>query len=323
MFTPVSRNESEWEGSVWDYVSHTLLDSLWNLQGVTVKMLAKRVWNSMWEDNLFGRSAQLAYYFLFALFPMLISASALLGLAARSATSIYVKLLNTVAGLMPPAAFGVVVETFNQTTSASTRGKVTLGLVIGLWSASVGISAVQDTMNAVYKVKETRSYWRARLEAIILTIGSFVVFTMAMASLLGSNIVATMAEHTLRGGKAIGWVSRTTGWIAAVALISFMFALIYYWSPDIQNRKWRWLTPGGLIGIGGWVLGSLALRVYLHFFNNYSVTYGSLGAVVILLMWFYITGLMLLLGAEVNSEIEGAVSEARWIAERENNADTD
>jgi membrane protein len=144
-----------------------------------------------------------------------------------------------------------------------------------------------------------------------------VVFTMAMASLLGSNIVATMAEHTLRGGKAIGWVSGTTGWIAAVALISFMFALIYYWSPDVQNRKWRWLTPGGLIGIGGWVLGSLALRVYLHFFNNYSVTYGSLGAVVILLMWFYITGLMLLLGAEVNSEIEEAVSEARWIAARE------
>jgi membrane protein len=87
--------------------------------------------------------------------------------------------------------------------------------------------------------------------------------------------------------------------------------VIYYWAPDVKCRCWRWITPGGTIGILGWLGASIGLRIYLHYFNNYSVTYGSLGAVIILLTWFYITGLMLLLGAEINSEIEAAAAESR------------
>jgi membrane protein len=84
--------------------------------------------------------------------------------------------------------------------------------------------------------------------------------------------------------------------------------VLYYWAPDIKKRRWHWLTPGGAIGIVGWLLASLGFRMYIHFFDTYSVTYGSLGAVTILLMWFYITGLMLLLGAEINSEIEAGAA---------------
>ena len=87
--------------------------------------------------------------------------------------------------------------------------------------------------------------------------------------------------------------------------------MIYYWAPAVKKRRWHWLTVGGAVGIAGWLLASLGLRIYLHFFNNYSVTYGSLGAVIILLTWFYITGLMILLGAEINSEIEAAAAEKR------------
>jgi membrane protein len=87
------------------------------------------------------------------------------------------------------------------------------------------------------------------------------------------------------------------------------FEVMYYYCPDVHNKKWRWFTPGGLVGLSGWVIGSLALRIYLHFFNSYSATYGSLGAVIILLLWFYLTGVMILLGGEVNSEIEHAVAE--------------
>jgi membrane protein len=89
------------------------------------------------------------------------------------------------------------------------------------------------------------------------------------------------------------------------------FAVIYYWAPDFRRRTWQWLSPGGSIGILGWLIASLGLRVYLHYFNSYSVIYGSLGAVIILLTWFYTTGLMLLLGAEINSEIEAAAAEVR------------
>jgi membrane protein len=96
-----------------------------------------------------------------------------------------------------------------------------------------------------------------------------------------------------------------------------LFALIYYWAPDLKKRQWRWLTPGAAIGIIGWVLASFGLRAYLHFFNSYTATYGSLGAVIILLTWFYLSGLMLLLGGAVNSEIEAAATEKRITAQAE------
>jgi membrane protein len=106
-------------------------------------------------------------------------------------------------------------------------------------------------------------------------------------------------------------LARFLGWTIATALLALSFAVIYYWAPDVKARRWRWLTPGGAIGILGWLLASLGLRIYLHFFNSYSITYGSLGAVIILLTWFYLTGLMLLVGAEINSEIEAAAAQKR------------
>jgi membrane protein len=96
-----------------------------------------------------------------------------------------------------------------------------------------------------------------------------------------------------------------------------LFAIIYYWAPDVEQRKWRWLTPGAAIGMVGWAVASIGLRVYLHFFNSYTRTYGSLGAVIILLTWFYLSGLMLLLGGEVNSEIEAAATERTLAAHPE------
>jgi membrane protein len=107
---------------------------------------------------------------------------------------------------------------------------------------------------------------------------------------------------------------RSFGWTAAVALLALLFAIIYYWAPDVQKRQWRWLTPGSAIGIIGWLLASVGLRIYLHFFNSYPTIYGSLGAVIILMTWFYLSGLMLLLGGAVNSEIEAAATERRLAA---------
>lgn len=106
-------------------------------------------------------------------------------------------------------------------------------------------------------------------------------------------------------------IVRIFGWILAVALLALSFAAVYYWAPDLRRRQWHWIMPGVTLGVLGWLLASIGFRVYLHFFNSYSVTYGSLGAVIILLMWFYITGLMLLLGAEFNSELEAAAMEAK------------
>jgi membrane protein len=211
---------------------------------------------------------------------------------------------------------GTVLETFNETTAAATSGKLTFGLVAAIWSASVGFSAIQDSLNIVYKVKETRSYLAARLSAIGVTVILSILVTLILASLLGGDFFARVAyfriyHHLL--AVIVAFVARLISWIFATVLLSLFFAVIYYFAPDVKTSHWHWLTPGAAIGIVGWLLASIGLRLYVHFFDNYSVTYGSLGAVIILLTWFYLTGLMLLLGAEINSEIEAAAAARRLL----------
>lgn len=271
----------------------------------------------MFADRIFGRAAELGFYFLFALFPTLFSASSILGLVARSAHQFYDRILDYLALVIPTAALGAVLQTFNETTAAASSGKLTFGLIAAIWSASVGISAVQDTLNDVYKVEDSRSYFFARICAIALTIALTVIVTIGLASLLGGDFLAALAHRTIHHdllADAAAITSRLIGWIVATAFLTLAFAVIYYWAPNVKARCWRWLTPGGAVGIVGWLLCSLGLRVYLHYFPSYSLTYGSLGAIIILLTWFYITGLMLLLGAEINSEIEGAAAEMRLAA---------
>jgi len=305
---------SRWQRRVWDFVSYFPLASLWNLQGTSVRTISQNTWKSIVADRLFGHAAELGFYFLFALFPTLLSASSILGMAARSANQIYTKLLNYLALVIPTAALGTVLATFNETNAAATSGKLTFGLIAAIWSASVGISAIQDTLNVVYKVEDTRSYFRARMYAIGLTILLSIIFTFVLVCLLGGDFFARLAlQHIYHRFLAIiaAASTRLLGWSLASALLALSFAVIYYWAPDLKTRRWHWLTPGGAIGIAGWLLASLGLRAYLHFFDNFSVTYGSLGAVIVLLTWFYITGFMLLLGAEINSEIEAAAAEKR------------
>ena len=299
---------------VWDTVSHSPLHSLWDLQGTPFLTIAKRTANAFMDDNLLSRAAELGFYFLFALFPTLISASAILGLVARSATHIYLSLLNYLAIIVPHDAFQMVLDTFNQTAASSSSGKITFGLVAAIWSASVGFSAIQDTLNTVYKVKETRPYWKARGSAMLVTVLLSLMITIA----LGSLALGTYLSHEVRkvvpdraGGLAYGIGIHLVLDLIFLGVLILLFATIYYFAPDVKNKHWRWITPGSVMGILGWFISSLGLRVYLHYFNSYSVTYGSLGAVIILLTWFYITGVMLLLGAEINSEIEACAAERK------------
>jgi membrane protein len=299
---------------IWDYVSASPLRSLWDLQGAPILVIVKRTFKAFNQDNLLSRAAELGFYFLFALFPTLVTATSLLGLVARRASAFYVELLAYLAIVMPRSAYLIVLDTFNQTTSAATSDKITFGFAAALWSASVGFSAIQDTLNTVYKVKETRPYWKARGSAILVTLLLAVITTLTLATLLCADYLARFAHHYIHQHLiSLGAVAllRASSWIITLAFVTLFFAVIYYFAPDVQASRWRWLTPGAAIGILGWAAASLLFRAYLYYFDFFSLTYGSLGAVIILLMWFYITGLMLLLGAEINSEIEAAATEKR------------
>lgn len=296
-------------------VSHSPLRSLWNLNGVSPKEIARRSIRSAIDDRVFDSAAELAFYFLFALFPSLILASAIVGIVARSTSEIYAKLLAYLAVVIPDSAMNQVMMTFNQTAAASTSGKITFGLLGAVWAASAGVSAIQCTLNGVYKIEETRPYFAARLSAIGLSLLTSAIGTLCLVSMFGGDWFA----HALReyiGDKTFAWMAgeavRAIAWMVAAILFMFVLGLLYYFAPDWRHHRWRWSTPGAVFGICGWLIASLGFRVYLHFFHSYTATYGSLGAVVILLTWFYISGLMLLLGGEINSEIEAASIE-RWI----------
>ncbi len=284
--------------------------ALWEFRAFGVRSIAVRTWQSVSEDDVSGRSAQLAYYFFFALFPGLIAMSSLVGLAVSSASATYDKLLNYMAAVIPPSAFAIVADTFHQTAHASTGSKVILGGVLALWSASAGTSAVQDALNSVYKVKEGRPFWRARLSAIALTIITAVLFSLALAALFFGDALSSLLALHLGFGSFFMVVTRVLSWPIAFCFVGLAFAVVYYMAPDVEQPEWRWVTPGAALSILLWVASSLGLRVYLHFFNSYSVTYGSLGAVIVLLTWFYLSGFMLLLGAEINGAIEGLAADA-------------
>ncbi len=303
---------------VWERVSRSPERTLWNFQGIPLSVIANHTWIALQEDRLLGRAAELAFYFFFALFPSLFAATSLLGLLARSASHIYVSLLGYLSVVIPPAALSTVLDTFNQTQPAATGGKLTFGLAVAIWSASAGLSALQDGLNTVYKVNETRPFVNARLSAIGVTLLLSSLLTLMLASLLGGNFfahIATMHISQPLFGAVAAWLVNFIGQILAITLLALSFAVIYYFAPNVQRRRWRWVTPGAAIGIVGWLTASLGFRLYVHLSNSYSVTYGSLGAVIILLTWFYLTALMILIGAEFNSEIEAAIA-SKHISDR-------
>lgn len=256
------------------------------------------------KDDITGRSAQLAYYFFLSLFPGLILITALLGLLARQGPHLQDSMLHAMGTVLPESAFGTIQDIFKQITKSSGGGLFTFGALGALWSATAGMSAVQDTLNSVYGVEEGRPFWKRSLIAIGLTIAVILMAILALAvTLSGSVLMNFIVRHTGMD-KTVAILWRVAAGLITLCLLSMIFALTYYVAPDVKQPKWQWVTPGAAIGIVLWIAASLAFRLYLHYFDTYSKTYGSMGAVIVLLLWFYVSGLALLLGAEINSAYE-------------------
>jgi membrane protein len=264
----------------------------------------------MKTDDVFGDAAKLAYYFLLALFPLLIFLTSAIGLIVGSGTGMRHKLFQYLARVMPSSAFHLIDSTILEITTASSAGTLSFGLIAALWAASNGMGAITDALNTAYDVEEKRSWWRRRLVAILLTAGLSVLIIVALALVIGGGRLADYFGVWFAFGSTFIWTWKILQWPIALAFMLLAFAFIYYFAPDLRKRKWRWITPGSVIGVLLWLLASFALKGYLHFFNSYSATYGSLGAVIILMLWLYLTGLAVLTGGEVNAEIERAGTEA-------------
>src|ERR1051326_7431283 len=279
----------------------------WKLCGLTPWQLLKRVYNEFNEDEVFTRSAALAYYFVSALFPMIFFLMAMLGLFAQS-HDLQSGLLNYAARFMPPDAFNLVQKTLHEITNSSTGWKLALGLVLALWSGAGGVSSIMDALNRCYHVKDSRPMWKQKLMALGLTVALAALTIAALVIVLyGGDIAKFVGAHTgLSAAIVMFW--RIVQWPIALFFVVMAFAILYFWGPD-THQKWKWIPPGSLFGVLVWIGVSLLFRIYLHFFNSYSKSYGSLGAVIVLLLWLYISGLAILAGGEINSEIENAAAE--------------
>ena len=282
------------------------LGSLWKLGGLTPAGLLRNVLRAINQDDLLSRSSGLAFDFILALFPLLVFMLALFGLFASHGSALLDSLLSYFTDFLPPAASQLVDGVVDELAQHSGGGKITFGIVAGLWFASGGMSSMISTLNAVFHVREARSWFRVRATALGLTFMMAVLLLSALlVVLVGSRFVDWLAQEFFwRSFLAAVW--KALQWPAAALFVMLSFSLVYYCGPNLENHRKHWLTPGSLFGMLLWLASSLCLRVYLHFFNTYSTTYGSLGAAMILLVWLYVSGLSFLIGGEINAEIERA-----------------
>lgn len=280
------------------------------LGGMTFKELIVKVWREINDDNIYGSSAQLAYYFLLALFPMLIFLTSLVGFLPEAQQSI----LHAMAKAVPAQAMQIVNDTLHDISSKRSGGILSFGILATLWAASGGVEALIGTLNVAYDVKEGRSFWKVRLIAIGLTILlSLLIVGGTILIMFGDKFSLWLAQF-LGMSRAVSLLWGAVDYLLGLALLFIGIEVLYYFSPNIK-LEWKFITPGGLFAVLGLIASSLAFSLYLRFAPSYSATYGSLGAVIILMLWLYLMGMVLLIGGEINSEIREAAGKPKVLKE--------
>jgi membrane protein len=283
--------------------------SLWKFGGLKLAALGKQVWNNFGEDELSVRSAALAYYFVLAVFPAMLFLLSLLGFFAATGTHLRESLFAAMAQVLPGSASELVQQTINEVTRAKGAGKAVFGILGALWSASAGVAAIIESLNIAYQMKETRPFWKRKVLALGLTLALAALVLTASALALNGNGAANALGAHLSLGASLVTIWKVLRWPVVLVFMFVAFATTYYFAPNVAKPEWNWVTPGSAFGLILWLASSFAFKIYLHYFDSYSKTYGSVGAVIILLLWLYITGLSIMLGGIVNSVITRATEE--------------
>ncbi len=273
---------------------------------LSYKEYAKKVYEKFVAEDVTTNAAQVAFYFIFALFPLLLFVLNVIGIFLGAAEGVKQELFSYLQQVMPTAAFTLIQDTIREVTSEGGGGKLTLGALLTLWAASAGVDNIRIALNNVYDLKETRSWFKYKLVSVLLTLGIAVLIFLALGivfyggyfiNLMLSPVGIELTSNFILTGFSII--------IVGIALV-LSFALLYNFAPNHDPFDWHWVTPGAVAAIILWILLSLGFRVYLHFFDSYSNTYGSVGAMIILLLWLYLTAMVILIGGVVNAVVEKA-----------------
>lgn len=282
------------------------MHSMWQRGGLSWWQVGWQSWKELLAHQLSGRCAELAYYFLFSTFPLLIFLTDVLGYVAGASVRLRSILFHYLARVAPsPDVTSMLQGTLDQITGHRGGGaRLSLSLLVALWVASNGMLALGRTLNAACALEETRPWWRRRLEAVGLTVGFALLIASALIVLLyGREIGAALANRF--GEEAVFlalWHILRWPLILVFALVSFEG--IYNYAPDLPPGSHRpWGTPGAVIGVALWVASSYGLRLYLLQVQSYATSYGSVSAVIVLLLWFYLSAFAVVAGGQINSVV--------------------
>ncbi len=284
------------------------LKKIFTLGGLTPKALAKRVWQEMSNDDIPAYAAQLAYYFLFSLFPFFIFLAALL--AYIPIPDLIGQIMTMLGEFLPASVLDMVSGTVLELVTDQKSGLLSFGILLALWAASGAITAITISLNRAYGVREGRPFWKVRLIALGLTVALAALVLVSMALLIFGPELGHWIAAKVGLGSAFDYAWNIARWPITVFLLIFAAALVYYFAPDVE-QEWKWVTPGSAFAILSWLLVSFLFGYYVDNFGAYNKTYGSLGAVIGLLTWMYLSGFFLLVGGEINAEIEHAASKGK------------
>ncbi len=273
------------------------------------KLFFSNLYHKSFEADIFNRAAQVAFYFSFSLFPLLFFLISLFGLVLETTTDLKNELFAYLRQLLPYTAFDLVRKTVEEIVESSSGGKLTLGLLITLWSASAGVDGIRSALNAIYGLRETRSWWSTKLQSIALT---FMVILL-VAIVLGIVFYGWQLFQIALAGIGLQvsspFVLVGIQWLSIFMFMLFACEVIYNWVPDFKKFRWLWVTPGSIVAIILWIMLTSGFRLYLEYFNTYNKTYGSLGAVIILMLWLYLTAVALMIGGLINAVLRDIPAE--------------
>lgn len=265
--------------------------------------LFKRTGAEMMADDVMQMAAALAYNFFLALFPALLFLVSIVGFIPIH--DLMTTITNTLARVAPGEVIAIVQDQLVRIAHSNTGGLLTIGFIGTLWSASSGVATLIDTLNQCYDIQEGRPWWKVRVVAIGLTVALGVFLILSFVLVLVGPTLAERIANWFYLGPAFTWTWKIVQWPVVFALVATAIAMVYYFAPDAE-QNWVWLTPGSLLATVLWVLISLGFKLYVAKFGSYNATYGTIGGVIVLMLWFYVSSLAFLLGAELNAEIEHA-----------------
>ena len=276
--------------------------------------ILKRTVSEAFADDILNLAAQQAYYFFFALFPALL---ALISIASffpiGNLTADVDRALRGVGA--PVEMVELVTNQMREISKDNAGGLLTIAFLFALWSSSGAVVSMCSTLNAAYDITEGRPWWKVRLVALGLTVGLAIFILTSMTLLIAGPAIAQKIAESAGLGQAFVWTWNILRWPVIFGLVATAIALLYYFAPDAE-QDWVWITPGSVLATLLWVVVSYGLSLYVSNFGSYTETYGVIGGVMVLMLWFYASGIAILMGAELNAEIEHASPYGKDVGEK-------